>query len=134
MGKKIDTIVGVIVVLLLIITIYGFSQQYVEVKEQQNRLDNPPFRIAVLNEDVNSHEITVEVLDANNSTLYISSYSIESGDFALSPVILTEKGNYSVKVTVDGNITKNANINFNEEKTLEIDIYPGSIDFGYSMP
>ncbi|MBC7084858.1 MAG: hypothetical protein ACC612_02825 [Methanomethylovorans sp.] len=134
MGKKIDTIVGVIVVLLLIITIYGFSQQYVEVKEQQNRLDNPPFRIAVLNEDVKSHEITVEVLDANNSTLYISSYSIESGDFALSPVILTEKGNYSVKVTVDGNITKNANINFNEEKTLEIDIYPGSIDFGYSMP
>ena len=134
MGKKIDTIVGFIVVLLLIITIYGFSQQYVEVKEQQNRLDNPPFRIAVLNEDVKSHEITVEVLDANNSTLYISSYSIESGDFALSPVILTEKGNYSVKVTVDGNITKNANINFNEEKTLEIDIYPGSIDFGYSMP
>ena len=134
MGKKIDTIVGFIVVLLLIITIYGFSQQYVEVKEQQNRLDNPPFRIAVLNEDVKSHEITVEVLDANNSTLHISSYFIESGDFALSPVILTEKGNYSVKVTLDGNITKNANVKFNEEKTLEIDIYPDNIDFGYSMP
>lgn len=134
MGKKMDTVVGIIVVLVLIITIYGFSQQYVEVKEQQNRLDNPPFDTRAWNNDVEGHEITFEVLDVNNSTLFTASYYLEPRKFVRSPVILTEKGNYSVKVTLDGNITKNANIKFNEEKTLEIYIYPDSIDFGYSMP
>ncbi len=134
MGKKIDTVVGIIVVLLLIITIYGFSQQYVEVKEQQNRLDNPPFDISAWNHDVEGHQISVEVLDVNNSTLYMASYFVDPRKFVRSPVIITEKGNYLVKVTLDENITKNVSVNLNEEKTLVINLYSEGMDFGYEMP
>lgn len=134
MGKKTDTIVGVIVVLLLIITIYGFSQQYVEVKEQQNRLDNPPFDISAWNHDDKGHEISVEVIDIDNSTLFMTSYFVEPQKIVRSPVIITEKGEYLVKVMLDGNISKNVSVNLNEEKTLVIDIYSESMDFGYEMP
>lgn len=134
MGKKTDTIIGVIVALLLLITVYGFSQQFVEVREQQNRLDNPPFDISAWNHDVEGHEINVEVLGIDNSTLFRTSYFVEPQKFIRSPVILTDKGDYLVKVTLDGNITKNVNVNLNEEKTLVIDLYSEGMDFGYEMP
>ena len=59
MGKKIDTITGIIVVLLLIITIYGFSQHYIEVKEQQDRLDNPPLHVRISNDDDEGQKLHV---------------------------------------------------------------------------
>lgn len=134
MVKRIDTIVGVIVVLLLIITIYGFSQQYVEVKEQQDRLNNPPFDISAWNHDIEGHEISVEVLSVDNSTLFLTSYFVEPQNFVRSPVIVTNKGDYLVKITLDGNITKNVNVNLNEEKTLVIDLYSEGMDLGYEIP
>lgn len=134
MGKKTDTIIGGIVVLLLIITIYGFSQQYVEVKEQQDRLDNPPFDISAWNHDIEGHEISVEVLSVDNSTLFLTSYFVEPQNFVRSPVIVTNKGDYLVKITLDGNITKNVNVNLNEEKTLVIDLYSEGMDLGYEIP
>lgn len=134
MTKKIDAIVGVIVVLLLIVTLYAFSHQCVEIKEQQNHLDHPPFAISAWNHDDKGHEISVEVIDIDNSTLFMDSYFIEPQKIVSSPVIITEKGEYLVNVMLDGNISKNISVNLNEEKTLVVDVYSESMDFGYEIP
>jgi len=134
MGKKTDTIIGVIVVLLLIITIYGFSQQYVEVKEQQDRLDNPPLHVRISNDDDQGHEVAFAVSDINNTVIFNGASFLPPGEYKRYGDLIREKGIYSVKVVVDGNSTAVEKVNLNEEKTLVVTISSKGLDFGYILP
>ena len=134
MGKKTDTIIGVIVVLLLIITMYGFSQQYIEVKEQQDRLNNPPLDIRISNDDDEGHEVAFAISDINNTVIFNGTSFLPPREHKRYGDLIREKGIYSVKVVVDGNYTAVEKVNLNEEKTLVVTISSKGLDFGYILP
>ncbi|MDI6885720.1 MAG: hypothetical protein QMD22_05115 [archaeon] len=65
-----------------------------------------PLRFSIFNWDENKHDITVEIFDSTNKTIFSENYSIEPGRAVSATEITEERGEYMFKVTLDNNITK----------------------------
>jgi hypothetical protein len=65
-----------------------------------------PLRFSIFNGDENKHDITVEIFDSNNKTIFSEIYSLEPRGSIQSPVITEKRGKYMFKVTLDNNITR----------------------------
>jgi len=65
-----------------------------------------PLRFSIFNWDENKHDITLEIFDSNNKTIFSKNYSIEPGRAVSATEITEERGEYMFKVTLDNNITK----------------------------
>jgi len=65
-----------------------------------------PLRFILSNKDGITHEVTVEVFDSNNITIFNNDYMLKAKEGIQSPEITDEKGAYIYKVTVDNTTTE----------------------------
>lgn len=65
-----------------------------------------PLRFILLNNGGSTHEVTVEICDFSNKTIFIKTYILRPGEIIQSPGITEKRGEYMFKVTVDKNTTK----------------------------
>jgi len=65
-----------------------------------------PLRFLVSNKDGITHEVTVEIFDTNNRTIFNENYTLRARERIQSPEITDDKGKYMYKVTVDNTTTE----------------------------
>ncbi|MDD2665992.1 MAG: hypothetical protein PHD13_00560 [Methanocellales archaeon] len=65
-----------------------------------------PLRFSLSNKDGITHEVTVEIFDSSNRTIFNKMYTIEPRERVQSPEITKDKGEYMYKVTVDNTATE----------------------------
>jgi len=58
------------------------------------------------NNDINEHNITVEVFDSKNKSIFKETYELDSKERESTPGITKRRGEYMFKVTVDNEITR----------------------------
>lgn len=120
MVSKSDIAIGLLIVLIL-------AGIYLSLP------DRPTFSISIFNFDAGSHEVSLIASDLNNNEILNRTEFLAPGENKLYEEITKKKGTYLVNVTIDGNTTIEK-ADFNEEKTLMIDITSDGIEFGYAMP
>ncbi|RLG39307.1 MAG: hypothetical protein DRN91_00020 [Candidatus Alkanophagales archaeon] len=65
-----------------------------------------PLRFSLSNKDGITHEVTVEIFDLDNKTIFNKSYTLRARERIQSPEITEEKGGYMYKVVVDNSTTE----------------------------
>ena len=65
-----------------------------------------PLRFSISNNDIDEHNITVEVFDYKNKSIFKETYELGSNERANTPVITKRRGNYVFNVTVDDEIMR----------------------------
>jgi hypothetical protein len=65
-----------------------------------------PLRFSLSNKDGITHEVTVEIFDLDNKTIFNTSYTLRARERIQSPEITEEKGGYMYKVVVDNSTTE----------------------------
>lgn len=106
---------------LLITALFIYVSLFFILKEPASPYFLAPFFV-IHNHDVNSHEVTVEVLDQHNESIINETYSLEPGSDVsrsrpLSLWLQQEKREYTFKVTMDAQITNKANLEILDSHT-----------------
>ncbi|MEA1895699.1 MAG: hypothetical protein U9N36_11000 [Euryarchaeota archaeon] len=58
------------------------------------------------NDNVNRHNITIEIFNYNNKSIFKETYNLDPKEGIDSPGITKRRGKYTIKVTVDDEITR----------------------------
>lgn len=64
-----------------------------------------PLHFSIYNRDVNKHEVTIEIFDSNNNSLFKETFELGPKEAIHSPKITKRKGEYTFKVILDMEIT-----------------------------
>jgi hypothetical protein len=101
---KILAVVGIVVLIVLLIVF-----RKVVIFTVMTLLFSPgiePLSFAIYNNDTNSHQITMEIFNSNNRSLFQQTYKINPKERIHSPEITKDKGEYIFKITLDGEIER----------------------------
>ncbi len=125
--KKRNKLIIVIGILVLIVLLIVFRKVAIyTIATLLFPPDTQPLAFTIHNEDVNNHTLMVEVFDSNNKSLFNKTYEVNPRESIESPAITKKKGEYTIKVILDGKI----------EKTSKVEIGPSiariSIHISYS--
>ena len=83
-----------------------------------------PLRFSVHNSDVNEHNITVEIFDSDNKCIFKERYNLAPEEEVGSPKITKRRGEYMVKGTLDGEITRTYRAKVGSgRRGVRIDVY-----------
>jgi hypothetical protein len=83
-----------------------------------------PLRFSVHNNDVNEHNITVEIFDSDNKCIFKERYNLDPEEEVGSPKITKKRGEYTIKGTLDGKITRTYRAKVGSgRRGVRIDVY-----------
>jgi hypothetical protein len=83
-----------------------------------------PLRFSVHNNDVNEHNITVEIFDSDNKCIFKERYNLDPEEGVGSPKITKKRGEYTVKGTLDDEITRTFKAKVGSgRRGVRIDVY-----------
>lgn len=133
-GKKYFILAGICLLLLVIVVINPFTQQNSPIANEnsnsnsnsnnnEDQVDNSN-SFFINNWDNTSHEVTVELLDSKNASVFKESYTSVPGETLNYKFPVTLEPGAEIKVTLDNDITKTETVS--EDSTglaLYIDTY-----------
>lgn len=108
-GKKsLIILAGICLLLVGIVVLNPFTQQNSLIdKENNNDIEvNNSNSFFVNNWDNTNHEVTVELLDSKNASVFKESYTSVPGESLKEQFPVTMEPGAEIKVTLDNNITK----------------------------
>lgn len=108
-GKKsLIILAGICLLLVGIVVLNPFTQQTSLIdKENNNDIEvNNSNSFFVNNWDNTNHEVTVELLDSKNASVFKESYTSVPGESLKEQFPVTMEPGAEIKVTLDNNITK----------------------------
>lgn len=84
-----------------------------------------PLQFDLHNNDTNEHNITVEVFDYKNKSIFKETYELGSKEGASTPVITKRRGEYVFNVTVDDEITRTSKtyVGYGQDGLVRINVY-----------
>ncbi|MEA1999240.1 MAG: hypothetical protein U9N61_07960 [Euryarchaeota archaeon] len=84
-----------------------------------------PLQFDLHNNDTNEHNITVEVFDYKNKSIFKETYELGSKEEASTPVITKRRGEYVFNVTVDDEITRTSKtyVGYGQDGLVRINVY-----------
>ena len=92
-----------------------------------------PLLFTVSNEDVYSHTVVVEIFDSSETSIFTDEYTLEPGQFMVSPSIIDETNDgdtYIYEATLENNMTKTYKFTVDSDAAASIDIYNESESSG----
>lgn len=127
--KSLIILVGICLLLVGIVVLNPFTQQNSNVDKENNNSNNNDEvdnsnSFFINNWDNTSHEVTVELLDSKNASVFKESYTSVPGENLNYKFPVTLEPGAEIKVTLDNDITKTQTVS--EDSTgliLYIDAY-----------
>lgn len=126
-GKKFLIILaGICLLLVGIVVLNPFTQQNSLIDKENNNNDevDNSNSFFVNNWDNTNHEVTVELLDSKNASVFKESYTSVPGESLKEQFPVTLEPGAEIKVTLDNNITKTQTVSEDSiGLVLYIDVY-----------